>query len=296
METDTIQKEIVRKIRQIPPLSQSASQLMTLMGDPDHNVGQITRIVECDAGLTTHILKVVNSAAFSLMEPTTSIARAVSYLGDKMIVGIALDFCTSELYARPLEGYESKQGALWDHNMRTAIAAKEIAGLSAGTVNPDLAFTCGILHDIGKAIISEFLKDSAGEIVAGIDDGTVTDYLAAEQERLGTDHCIVGSTLAKSWHLPDPLPEVIRCHHQPAAAKESDRALVYAVHLGDIIAMMGGAGTGADSMQYPLDTGYTEYVDISPDALAHVMLSVEDEFKKTKAALFGDVEQVENNK
>lgn len=288
MKTETIQKEIVRKIRQIPPLSASASKLMALMGDPDHNVGQVTRIVECDAGLTAHILKVVNSVAFSLMEPTTSIARAVSYLGGKMIVGIALDFCTSELYAGPLEGYESKQGALWNHNLRAAIAAKEIAELSAETINPDLAFTCGILHDIGKAIISEFLKDSASEIIAGIDDGTVTDYLAAEQERLGTNHCVVGAELAKFWRLPEPLPEVIRCHHQPGKAHNIHRALVYAVHLGDIIAMMGGTGTGADSMQYHLDAGYTDYIDISPDALAYVMLCVEDEFKKTRASLFGE--------
>ncbi|MEA2084412.1 MAG: HDOD domain-containing protein [Thermodesulfobacteriota bacterium] len=288
METEIIPKEILKKIRRIPPLSRSASQLITLLGDPDHNVGQVVRIVECDAGLTTHILKVVNSASFSLMAPTTSIARAVSYMGGKMIVGIAIDFCTTGLFAKSLKGYESEQGALWDHNLRTAIAAKEIAELSGGAINPDLAFTCGILHDIGKAVISEFLKDSAGEIVAGIDGGTVIDYLAAEQKRLGADHCIAGSKLAVFWGLPEPIPEVIRCHHYPATAQNSNRPLVYAVHLGDIIAMMGGTGTGADSMQYRLDAGYTDYIDISPDALAQIMLHVEDEFSKTKSSLFGE--------
>ncbi|MEA1933101.1 MAG: HDOD domain-containing protein [Thermodesulfobacteriota bacterium] len=287
METEMIPEEILKKIRRIPPLSRSASQLIALLGDPDYNVGQVAGIVECDAGLTTHILKIVNSASFALMTPTTSIARAVSYLGSKMVAGIALDFCTSGLFAKSLEGYESEQGALWDHNLKTAIAAKEIAELSAGTINPDLAFTCGILHDIGKAVISEFLKDSACEIVAGIDGGDVTDYLAAEQKRLGIDHCIAGSKLAVFWRMPEPLPEVIRCHHHPATAQKNNRPLVYAVHLGDIIAMMGGTGTGADSMQYRLDAGYTDYIDISPDALALVMLHVEDEFSKTRSSLFG---------
>lgn len=286
-----IQKEILREIRRIPPLSHSASRLMRLMGDPDHNVGHITGIVECDSALTARVLTVVNSPAFSLMQPTTSIARAVSYLGDKAVLGIALDFCASGIFDRPLEGYESERGALWDHNLRTAIASREMAKLGKEKISPDLAFTGGILHDIGKAVLSEYLKDSAREILAEIDDGAVTDYLSAEQEKLGTDHCIAGYEVAGSWNLPEPLPEIIRHHHHPGETNGVYRPLVYAVHLGDIIAMMGGTGTGTDAMQYQLDIKYTDYIDISPDFLAEVMLRVELEFKKTKSSLFGRKER-----
>jgi len=282
----TLQKEIFRKVRQIPPLSHSASRLMRLMGDPEHNVGDVTRIVECDSALTVQVLRVVNSAALSLIEPTTSIVRAISYLGDKVVLGIALDFCASKMFNRPLKGYETERGALWDHSLRTAIASKEMARLTKGGISQDLAFTGGILHDMGKAILSEFLKDSARKILAEIDEGAVKDYLSAEWERLGTNHCIVGCEMARFWHLPDPLPEIIRHHHHPGETNGDYRALVYAVHLGDIIAMMGGTGTGTDVMKYHLDGKYTDYIDVSPDTLAAVMLQVEQEFKKTKSSLF----------
>ena len=141
------------------------------------------------------------------MQPTTSIARAVAYLGDKTILSIALLYCQSPLFHKPLEGYESEKGALWNHNLRTAIASREIARYGRETISPDIAFTGGILHDIGKALVSELLKDTSGEILSKMDAGCFMDYLAAEEKILGTNHCIVGAELARYWGLPDPLPE-----------------------------------------------------------------------------------------
>jgi putative nucleotidyltransferase with HDIG domain len=284
-----IQKEIIKKVRRIPPLSHSASQLMRLMGDPDHGIGDVARIVQCDSALTTQILRVVNSAALSLMGPITSVSKAISYLGGKFVFGIALDFCASTTFSSPLKGYETEGGALWEHSLRTAIASKEMALWAREEINPDLAFTCGILHDIGKAVISEFLEDSAKEILAEIDNGTLTDYLSAEDARIGINHCVAGGALAAFWNLPVPFPEIIRHHHHPGEAKKICRPLAYAVHLGDIIAMMGGSGTGADTMQYHLDTKYTDYIDVSPDTLAEVMLQVEQEFQKTRSSLFDSI-------
>jgi len=290
MGSAKIQAEILEKIHTIPPLSQSASRLMELMAIPNHSVDDITRIVQCDSALTARVLAVVNSIAFSLMEPTTSIARAITYLGDRIVLGIALDFCASSVFDKPLKGYESKRGALWDHDLRVAIASREVARLAKEKIGLDIAFTGGILHDIGKAVLSEFLKDYTKDILDGIDNGTITDYLSAEAAKLGTNHCIVGGEMARVWNLPEPLPEIIRYHHRPDEANKSSRALVYAVHLGDIIAMMAGAGTGADAMQYQLDTKYIDYIDMPPNLLPEVMLRVEKEFKRTRSSLFAKKE------
>ena len=61
----SIQEEILREIQQIPPLSHSVSLLMKLMNDMNHNVRQVTNIVECDSALTAQVLKVVNSATIA---------------------------------------------------------------------------------------------------------------------------------------------------------------------------------------------------------------------------------------
>ena len=87
------------------------------------------------------------------------------------------------------------------------------------------------------------------------------------------------------FHLPEELAEVILYHHQPANASEEFRPLVYAVHLGDNIAMMGGFGTGSDSMQYRLDADYIQYLELSPATFEKVMLTVDIEFKKLEESL-----------
>jgi len=283
-----VKDEILNKTKHIPPLSESAEKLIQMMGNPNHDVQNVLRIVQTDSALTTKVLTVVNSAAFALTEPITSISRAVSYLGDKKILGIALEFCVNDLFQKPLEGYEGKQGALWEHNLCVAIASKEIACFSKKETSPDLAYTGGILHDIGKSILSDYLKGTAAECITDISEGNVPDYIAAEEKRLGTNHCIVGSDMAKAWNLPSPLSDIIRHHHHPVDADISIRGLVYTVHLGDIIAMTISSDTESDVLQYRLDSNYIEFIDISPDTLSKIILKVEDEFNKTKTLLLGE--------
>ena len=282
-----MQTEILAKVQEIPPLSASASELIMLMGKANHDLKHIVSIVECDAGLTSKVLRVVNSPAFYLLAPTTSIVRAVSYLGEKAVLEIALEACMGSILRRPLKGYEGKSDALWRHNLRTAIASKEVAKFAKKEVSLEIAFTGGILHDIGKAVLSEFLKGSAEDIISKIDAGDAMDYISAEYKMLGTDHSIVGYEVARLWKLAFPLPEIIRFHHTPDKAKEEVRGLVYAVHLGDIIAMMGGTGTGSDDMLYHLDSGFSDYIQISQGDFEKIMLDVEVEFKKTRLSIFG---------
>lgn len=283
----TLQSEILAKVREIPPLSASASELVTLMGREEHDLRGIVRIVECDAALTARVLRVANSPAFGSRGPVSSISRAVSYLGEKTILGVALDVCMGPLLRRPLDGYEGESNALWEHNLRTAIASREVSRFAREPISEDVAFTGGILHDIGKAVLSEFLYGSAADIIAKIDAGQTADYVSGERELTGLDHSVVGYEMARSWKLASPLPEIIRFHHIPREAAEGVRGMVYAVHLGDIIAMLGGTGTGSDDLKYRQDAAFSDYFQISQNQIERTMLAVEMEFQKTRSSILG---------
>lgn len=279
--TEKIDREkILKVIESVPMLSASANKLLQTTTDPDHDLQEIVHVVKTDATLTARVLKVVNSAAFGLINEITSLDRAISYLGERLIVGIAIGDCASQLFNKELKGYEGEHGDLWRHNLRTAIASREVVAQSNSDISPDLAFTAGLLHDIGKALISDYLQGTANEVLEKIGNKEISDYLRAEEELIGFDHPRAGYELALVWKLPEAIAEVIRFHHNPADAREDLQELVYAVHLGDNIAMMGGCGTGADSMQYKLDANYTRYIDLPSNALATVMLRVDDDFDK----------------
>ncbi len=284
--TDKISRsELQTIVKSVPLLSTSAARLLQLTSSSEHELEDVINLVKTDATLTARVLKVVNSAAFGLINEINSIDRAISYLGERIIVSIAIGDCASKLFEKELSGYEAGQGDLWKHDLRTAIAAREVVVQSESKISPDLAFTAGLLHDIGKALISDYLHGSAPKALEMIHEEGSKDYLEAEEQLIGFDHTEAGYELALAWKLPEQLVEVIRYHHAPGRASDEHRPLVYAVHLGDSIAMMGGFGTGADSMQYRLDPGYSEYLTLSSNTLANVMLTVDTEFSRLEESL-----------
>ena len=282
--------EIAKAIEAAPLLSPIASQLLQINAKIDHELQDVIKLVKCDSMLTARLLKVVNSSSMGLLHQINSVEHAVSYLGERIVVSIAIAECTGEMLQKPLDGYEGATGQLWKHELYTAIAARAVARYAKVKLPADMAFTAGLLHDIGKAIMSEFLRGTSTSVLTDIVQGNTANYLTAEQSRVGLDHTVVGFELAKHWKLPTMLQQVIHHHHDPEQAAPEARALTYAVHLGDILAMMSGNGTGSDSMQYHLKQEYTEYFNISKDELALLLLECTEEFNKIEASL-GNTEE-----
>lgn len=286
---------ILDRVEQVPLLPQTATQLMEVMADPDHGIQDVRRLVECDQALAAQVLRTVNAAAFGLASEVSSLARALSLLGNKMVLDLAMRSAQGKLYDRPLRGYEAGEGELWRHSLCTALSARSMAPKTGGRVSPDLAYTAGMLHDLGKYIISDFLIGNTATTLAALDsqdNQDRRDYLRAEQTVLGTDHCAVGEALAAHWKLPLPLRLAARHHHHPADAPSTWRALVYTVHLGDMLAMMAGHGTGTDALAYTLDASYSDFVALTREELELAILNADREFRRTEAALFspaGDV-------
>jgi putative nucleotidyltransferase with HDIG domain len=285
------QEELQKIVKAVPMLSPSASRLLQITAQPDHEMSDIIDLVKTDAHLTARVLKIVNSAAFGLMNQVTSIDRAISYLGERIVVSVAIDDCAGKLFERELSGYEAGSGALWQHDLRTAIAAREVVKQSGAAINAELAFTAGLLHDLGKALISDYLQGSVPEAVALLNGAEELDYLSAEETLIGLDHTRIGYELANAWQLPPELSEVIRYHHEPAQAQAEYRPLVYAVHLGDNIAMLSGFGTGSDSMRYKLDPQYSEHIKINANILASIVLTVDSEYEKLQESFAGSGEE-----
>lgn len=280
-------EDILNKARQMPPLSHASMRLMEIIGNESHHLKDVVHIVQSDPGLTVQVLKVINSASYGLRQPVNSIMRAVSLLGDKTVFGIAIGQGSPEVFDSPLEGYESEQGELWAHGLRTAIAALSLAAMATEEVATDIAYTAGILHDIGKSVLSGFMKDRSSELIEKINLEEVKDYLEAEEAVLGTNHCAVGGELAKQWNLPPPLCSAIQNHHRPLKAELQYRHLAFVIHLADIIAMMGGTSTGTDAMSYCLDERFPEFVAIDQIGLEKLLMNVMIEFEKTRSSLFG---------
>jgi len=277
--------QILRSIDELPLLSTSATKLMQIVADKEHSIHDIIEIVKYDPSLTIKVLKVVNSAAYGLSEAITSAERAIPQLGDKMVFGLAMEECAAPVYRAPMEGYEGEGDALWRHSLLAALTARELAKFSINKITPEEAYTAGLMHDLGKGILSQYMKGSAPDLLAAVESDALHDYREAEEFYYGTDHCRVGSYIGKHWQLPEALCDIIRWHHAPDQCPAKHKALAYIVHLGDIMAMIGGASTGADALMYEQDPRCDKFFSTQEGELDRSMNNAFLEYQKIITAM-----------
>lgn len=284
MQKKQLDENIVRAFEKIPLPSVTATRLIQLISSDDYDLDEILQTLKMDTGMTSHILRVVNSPAFSLLKPVSTLDRAVVYLGARDILEISLINLTSFLKDKKLSGYKADVRDLWRHDLRTAIAARELA-LMNPEMQPELAFTAGLLHDIGKVALSDFFQLSAENHLQLSEESNELDFLLREKKMLGIDHAEAGFEIAAIWKLPGSLQSSIRYHHQPSKAEKIYKPLVFLIHIADILAMMDGFGSGIDMLQYSLDTAYTDYYDFSMKDISLIQFKVEEEFQKMESGI-----------
>lgn len=275
-------EEIIRRIEEMPKVSDAPYRLLQTTAKNNYSMNEIVKIVETDVSLTAQCLKVVNSAAFSLPREISSLQRAVVLLGTQTIIKIALSLAFKNVFTTSMKGYKAEKTDFWDHSFRTAIASRILASENVKSIPPDMAYTAGLLHNIGKAIISEFLERFETDLLNKFSSTQVDNFLVIENEFLGTDHTKVGEAMAKKWKFPESLQQVIRYHHDPMQAKEEFRALCAVVHVADLLAMMSGAGTGFDGLAYGIDEEVKKWVPLERETIPKLIFNIDLEYLATK--------------
>ncbi len=268
-------------IEEIPRISVDSMKLLNMISREDISTDQLVKAVETDGMLTARLLQIVNSPVYGVVEPVLTVSRAITFLGRQMISCIVMEECMGDMLRKPLPGYQCEEGQLWKHDLRTAVASKEIAKLNPDKFHPDVAFTSGLLHDVGKVVLSKMLDDQQQRM--NLD--TSKPFIENEEIYTEINHAAIGREIAMLWELPGPFREVIEHHHKPSVAGEEFRSLVYMVHLGDIIAVLGGYGTGLDNLYYQLDQEYAKSLHIDEEQIEQVMLNVEEEYTLLVSAL-----------
>ena len=159
-------QQLVDRVKNLPPVSQAALKLVNLLDQPSADNDEVVKAIKCDNILTAKLLRACNSPYFGLDEPVASVDQAVMILGHQQIMHIVLTLAFGSAMVVPLPGYAVEASELWRHSLITAAAAEIIAAESPGiSVGAPVAFTVGLLHDIGKLVMSQALSpDLQGSI------------------------------------------------------------------------------------------------------------------------------------
>jgi putative nucleotidyltransferase with HDIG domain len=134
------------------------------------------------------------------------------------------------------------------------------------------AFVAGLLHDIGKTILSGYMENAFDEVTRIAQERRMP-FHQVETELLGFDHAELGAQVAAAWSFPPELEEAIRHHHSPHEARLKP-ALAHCVHLADAACMMLGVGLGADGMMYAIDPDSMVVLGVDGDRLQSLIEDV----------------------
>ncbi|MBI5188737.1 MAG: HDOD domain-containing protein [Nitrospirae bacterium] len=253
-------ESILANIDELPPMPASIAALLEMFQEEDSlSAAKIEKIISSDQSLTMNVLKLCNSAFFGLRQEVSSIKQAASLIGFKALKALALGSFVQHITEQRLEGYLIEKGGLWEHSISVAggsrlIAERYLKGFE------DTAFTAGIVHDVGKIIMSKYLQKEFTEIVSVIKKDAIP-FHEAEKRICGITHAEIGQMAAERWKLPNILIDVIRNHHSPQNAI-INKQLVSIVHISDSVSKILGTTDGLDSVNMNIDEGAVSSLNI----------------------------------
>ncbi|MBK7551137.1 MAG: HDOD domain-containing protein [Syntrophaceae bacterium] len=156
----------------------------------------------------------------------------------------------------------------WKHCIGCAVASRVLAE-AADLRNPDEVFTGGLLHDIGKLVVAVHYPDRFSAVINEV-QASGAPMVESERKVFGYDHCQVGSALAAQWRFPADTAQMIGAHHLADGALPA-RKDIAAVHIGNILAMALGLGSGGEKKLAPVNPKAWDLLGLSLSSLELVM-------------------------
>ncbi len=203
--------QVTENLKDLPTLPAVVMELLNNLDQEDTDISILAKKVTQDLALTAKTLRYANSPFYSTLIKVTTIQQAISLLGmetvKQMVLSAALSGCFPE---NNCEGFDHK--AFWKHSNAVAYVSKLIARRM--NFNEDVAFTAGLLHDIGLLALVTLFPQHFEQVIAYRKSGLATQF-EAERKILGIDHAAVGEALAVEWNFSDVMKNAIAGHHQP---------------------------------------------------------------------------------
>ena len=249
---------IIAKVESFPSLPCATTKLLSLLDDPNAAVAEIEEILRMDPGLTANVLKLSNSAYFGFPSEIGSVHKAIVLLGAKRLMQLVMTSCVNSVMTKSVPGYDLSPGEMWRHSIAVSVAAEGLIE-ELNAPEADEIFTAALLHDVGKLVLGEFVKDDIKKIEKIVSKNV--SFEGAEQIALGTNHAEIGAKILESWGLPAEIVSAVRWHHDPDAADETS-TLIDIVHVANVLCLMIGIGVGREGLQYKPSPVVTERLGI----------------------------------
>lgn len=277
-------EDIVSQLGRLPAVSPAVMKLIHLLEHPSADNEEVVQAIKHDPILTAKLLRACNSSAFAQREPVGSIDQAILLLGYQEILHRVLALVFGGVLSGALPGYALEAGELWRHSITVALAAELVAQTRPKAHwDPQIAFTAGLLHDIGKLAMNRVLSL---EVQTALRESVATGGLSraeAEQSALGTDHAAVGGHLLELWRLPAEIVEAVAHHHDPVLQPRC--LLSGVVHVANFLGRLSGSAPGWEAYAVKPAAGIPELFEFDGGRVETLVIKVQESCQCAAALL-----------
>ncbi len=255
--------KVLDQVEDLPTLPSVYMRISTLIKNPKTSVSDVSRVIETDPAFTTKILRLVNSSFFGFNRQVVSIHQAVVLLGFNTIRNSILSVSVFDLFS----GGSNKEFDLrqfWKHAITCGVLSTLLDNKLRSGYNNE-TFVAGLLHDIGKIILSRYFASDFLKALQFAQQQQVSFY-EGERSTLGFSHDEIGEYMAEKWQLPFSLVETVALHHQPGNLRSNPK-LVCLVHLADVLAYQLRFGSTLQLKDPTIDAFVLGELDIKENSL-----------------------------
>lgn len=215
MSRQELQSRIGDKIK-LPTLPDVVTKIMKMVDDPKVRISDIGAVIAQDPAITAKVLRIANSAYYGLAKAAISPEQAATVIGGRSLRNIALQASVIGNFEHLASRYDFDVNELWVHSVFTAQLCQELARRAppSPSIGPEEFYTCGLLHDVGKAVMLDSLREEYMAVYKHARDTSEAIHLA-EERILGFTHVEVGALVAQRWQFPEPVAHAIRFCHGP---------------------------------------------------------------------------------
>jgi putative nucleotidyltransferase with HDIG domain len=238
-------EQLVSSAPELEALPVVAQRALAILRDERTSVDMISNLLGTDQALASAVLRYANSARAMPNRRIANLREAVARIGQRALSEVLVRACAGPMLDRGLPPYALPRSIAWRHAATVSTASRALADLLK--TGSEEAGVAGLLHDVGKMVLTSVVPEAAAEAVS-IARSRRMPVWQAEQEVLGFHHGAVGAALLRSWGLPDSVVYAVAFHHQPEAA---DSALATIVSLADAAAFSVGAVGGGGACPQP---------------------------------------------
>ncbi len=267
-------EEVCERALRLPCSPAILPRLTAVLADTDSSTDEIADIIKLDSSLAASTLRLANSAYFSSGGPAETVADAVIRLGARELYRLAALALVSRWES---SSSRNEPGDFCRHALCTALAAEVLAETSE-RVDPQTAYTAGLVCDLGKLAIVH----ACAAFFPAIRTHCATrggTWSQSEREVLGFTQADVGASLLKRWSFPEVLATATEFCEHPTDAPEAAHPLLAHLHAGKYVATSFGPGVAEDGFLFELNTPFLLEWGFTAELLQETMAIVHDRAK-----------------